>query len=137
MFESKITSSKTPCTNFYLGDLEDFIDSNLAYLLDMGPIYSGYVIQDKLKDKVIITIRFSVNGLSFNWDDVKDYMIPFIYRLNNQYKIEEIRCFYDVLHSYNQQELISVDDLINDNLDALPKLNDFILNRMEIIIKKK
>ncbi len=129
-FESKIT-------NDFLEELEDFIDANLVYLLDMGPMYSGYVIQDKLKDKVKITIRLSIQDLSFKWDDVKDYMIPFIYRLDNQYKIEEIKYFCSY---YNKSmgertylsDTTSKDQIINDELE----LKGVRLDRIEIIIKK-
>ena len=36
-FESKITQN-------YLEDLQDFINANLAYLLDMGPMYSWFFL---------------------------------------------------------------------------------------------
>lgn len=130
-FEGKITQN-------YLEDLQDFINANLAYLLDMGPMYSGYVIQDKFKSRIELTIRFSVDDLAFKWDDVKDYIIPFITRMDREYKIHEIKAFCSYYrYKIGRKELINVDDIIpkEDIINDRLELENYILNRMEIIIE--
>lgn len=103
-FESKISQN-------HLEDLEDFINANLAYLFDMGPIYSSYVMD---KNKIKIEIIFYAGDLTYMWNDVKDYIIPFITRLDKEYKIHEIKaiCSYYRYNRMSSHSILNKEDII-------------------------
>lgn len=62
-------------------DLKDFCETNLAYLLDEG---TKIEIID-FPDNALIEIKLPPT----TWEKVKDHMIPFLTRLQNNYQIIE------------------------------------------------
>jgi hypothetical protein len=76
-----------------LEELEDFCESNLAYLLDeLMTLYctrdkrvTYYIQSGELKGqkvtKQIASITLFSNSKSLYWNDIKDYIIPFLQRL--------------------------------------------------------
>ena len=70
-------------------ELEDFVESCLAYLLDEGfhvfiPRSSG---DDSVAIWLAISNQYSDNSTSFSWDQIKDYYIPLLKLLSNRYDI--------------------------------------------------
>lgn len=76
-------------------DLQDFCEMNLAYLLDnddfrLSVIWQGHGNMGSAKDCYNINLcKLDDDSASagFTWNEVKDYYIPFIHMLNNEYKI--------------------------------------------------
>ena len=75
-------------------DLRDFCETYLAYLLDgdfeLSVIWQGRGYMGPEKDCYNINLckldDYS-SAAGFTWNEVKDYYIPFIHMLNNEYKI--------------------------------------------------
>lgn len=72
-------------------EIQDFCETNLAYLLDDGDF--DVLVRDDVYGKkfngiqYMIHIRKSKLGERFKWIDVKEYIIPFLHVLNREYKI--------------------------------------------------
>lgn len=115
----------------FMEELKDFCESNLIYLIDDGftlefidttEYYRAYK-----KDFRGISVRLSKyssgrNNLIgdckqfsyFNWNDIKDYYIPFLVRVSNEYKIFD-KCLISL--EYGGAQLVSYDDLVKDRID--------------------
>lgn len=113
----------------FMEELKDFCESNLIYLIDDGFTleFVDTTESSHKKDFGGITVRISKyssgrNNLIgdykqfsyFNWDDIKDYYIPFLIRINNEYKIFD-KCLISL--EYGGAQLISYDDLLRDRID--------------------
>lgn len=81
-------------------DVQDFCESNLTYLLDEG---MKIIVDDSDLARSGITFRALSVTLSFHkmtarggmkWDNIKDYIIPFLIRLSSDYNIYSTR-YYD------------------------------------------
>ena len=79
-------------------ELQDYCETNLAYLMDEGfKIRIGQNIDKTTRNVTIqITKKDSVGTSDidiedFLWEDVKDQFIPFVLRLEKIYDIEKIR----------------------------------------------
>lgn len=103
-----------------LEELKDFCESNLAFLLDeeyiinyyrystnynytkngtiINPIYSIEIVNRNRNTKLIQTTLY--------WDDMKDYIIPFLERLSNNYTLHS---FEDRGPSWTNQSVINND----------------------------
>ena len=69
-------------------ELKDFCEINLAYLLDHG--IELEVVENPGGFKSFILIKINKFTLFFSeWDNLKDYIIPFITRLNNEYLVQK------------------------------------------------
>ena len=76
-------------------DLRDFCEMNLAYLLDnddfrLSVIWQGHGNMGRAEDCYNINLcklDDSSASAGFTWNEVKDYYIPFLHMLNNEYKI--------------------------------------------------
>ena len=70
-------------------ELEDFVESCLAYLLDEG--FNVFIPRSSGDDSVAIWLaisnQYSTNSTSFTWDQIKDYYIPLLKLLSNRYDI--------------------------------------------------
>ena len=83
-------------TSEMVGELRDFCRNRLAYLMDEGfvvqvnPTFNG--------TKCDISIFKSDHRSSTSWLLIKDYIIPFLYMLNREYKI--IGSDYDETHNF-------------------------------------
>jgi hypothetical protein len=79
--------------------LKDFVQDHLVYLIDDGFVcnvfkaafHSGCI-------KILIKLADLVNGehdIDFTWRQIEDKFVPFIYMLNRDYTISEIKFFYE------------------------------------------
>ena len=77
-------------------ELTDFCEMNLAYLLDNGDFRIDIEYFDDLIGQYLIVIRLvKMVELSpgermttmYQWQEVKDYIVPFIVQLNKNYKL--------------------------------------------------
>ena len=78
-------------------ELVDFCEMNLAYLLDNGDFRIDIEYFDDLIGQYIIVIKLvKLVGLSpgermtYQWQEVKDYVVPFIVQLNKSYKLNTL-----------------------------------------------
>jgi hypothetical protein len=94
-------------------ELQDYCETNLAYLMDEGfKVRVGQNISAHLVDNSGSQMKFNTNPSyhnvsiqiikknslttddereDFEWNDVKDHVIPFILRLERKYDIEKFR----------------------------------------------
>jgi hypothetical protein len=88
IFESKVGIDKD--------ELTDFCEMNLAYLLDDGDFRIDIEYFDDLIGQYLIVVRLvKMVELSpgermttmYQWQEVKDYIVPFIIQLNKNYKL--------------------------------------------------
>ena len=113
----------------FMEELKDFCESNLIYLIDDGFTleFVDTTESSHKKDFGGITVRISKyssgrNDLIgdykqfsyFNWNDIKDYYIPFLIRISNEYKIFD-KCLISL--EYGGAQLISYNDLLRDRID--------------------
>lgn len=85
----------------FLDELEEFCQESLVFLTDLGPrlsidsSYGRYVLPRKIDDEIEAKISLTFMDLDrrwvFNWIDIKDYIIPFMMRLNKNYSIKEVK----------------------------------------------
>ena len=71
-------------------ELEDFVESCLAYLLDEG--FHVFIPRGVSEDGttaiwLAISHQYAANAASFTWDQIKDYYIPLLKLLSNRYDI--------------------------------------------------
>lgn len=117
-----------------IDELKDFCESNLIYLIDEG--FTIEVIDNTdssfKKEFAGVTIRLSkydrtTNSLlgtykynkDFNWNDIKDYYIPFLIRLSKEYKTFD-KCLINL--DYGGAQLINYDSLMKGKFDFLIEL---------------
>lgn len=89
----------------YIDEVKDLADSSLVYLLDEGfklEYYPG-VGQE-------LSIKFVAKQGGVKWGDIKDYFIPFLERLMNDYILQEFALvqFNDVTIKYSNSNSISM-----------------------------
>ena len=101
-------------------ELQDYCETNLAYLMDEGfKIRIGQNIDKTIRNVTIqITKKDSadtsdIDREDFLWEDVKDQFIPFVLRLEKIYDIEKIRFL-------GQDNFRYIKDNFEEELDALP-----------------
>jgi hypothetical protein len=109
-------------------ELMDFCQTNLAYLLDEGFEISIDERFCKLKDGFYMisveepnTSRYNEKA-TFNWSEIKDSFIPFMFLLNKSYKLRDLgnqaigKC---VMISYNEfEEIYSLDQILSDKVNS-------------------
>lgn len=105
----------------YIDEIKDLADSSLVYLLDDGfklEYYPG-VGQE-------IAIKLVAKEGGVKWDDIKDYFIPFLERLQNDYIVQErtLVQFDDVTIKYGNSSSDSINlaltTLIRDYSETNP-----------------
>ena len=88
IFESKVGIDKD--------ELTDFCEMNLAYLLDNGDFridieyFDDLIGQDLVVIKLVKMVEFDTDvrvTTMYQWQEVKDYIVPFIVQLNKNYKL--------------------------------------------------
>lgn len=101
-------------------ELQDYCETNLAYLMDEGfKIRIGQNIDKTIRNVTIqITKKDSadtsdIDREDFLWEDVKDQFIPFVLRLEKIYDIEKIRFL-------GQDNFRYIKDNFEEELDTLP-----------------
>jgi len=77
-----------------LNELQDFCETNLAYLMDDGAEIE--VVEDKRGNVKIRIILAKEASNRVHWDQIKDQMIPFLIRLTNKYELSK-EAFCDVV----------------------------------------
>lgn len=121
----------------FLDDLEEFCKESLSFLTDLGPrldIDSSYgrnilprQIDDEIEAKVKILFMDLDRRWTFNWIDIKDYIIPFMSRLDKNYQIKLIEVcgkYSEFNHERNAyfgvdftRNFDDVNDIVNDKLE--------------------
>jgi len=103
----------------YIDEIKDLADSSLVYLLDDGfklEYYPG-VGQE-------IAIKFVAKEGGVKWGDIKDYFIPFLERLQNDYIVQErtLVQFNDVTIKYSSSDSmnVAITTLIRDYSEVNP-----------------
>jgi hypothetical protein len=72
-------------------ELQDFCETNLAYLLDDGEF--DVLVRDDVYGKKFNGIQYMIHikksklGERFKWIDVKEHIIPLLHVLNREYRI--------------------------------------------------
>ena len=74
-------------------NLQDFCDTYLAYLKDEG--FNIYINPMGNRTEITIYLRdFRYGGNPFEWDNVKDHIIPFLEMLRKNYNTNDEVIFY-------------------------------------------
>ncbi len=111
-------------------DVQDFCESNLTYLLDEGMKVSihRYVVSQRLS--VVLSFgKGNRNTGGMRWDDIKDYIIPFLIRLKKEYQVlpyqekndDELQFKVEITSSRIDYITCKIDDVIKSNIDFLFK----------------
>lgn len=125
----------------FLDELEEFCQESLVFLTDLGPrlsIDSSYgrnilprKIDDEIEAKVSLVFMDLNRRWTFDWIDIKDYIIPFMMRLDKSYKIKSIEINgKESIFNQERNRYYGVDFTINaDNADRVikDKLDDNLL----------
>lgn len=106
-------------------NLQDFCDTYLAYLKDEE--FNVYINPMGNRTEISIFIRdFRYGGNPFEWDNVKDHIIPFLEILRRNYNTNDEVLFYTknktnrVLATSKQ----NIQSIIDDNLiDPTPSID--------------
>ena len=129
-------------------DLKDFCETSLVYLLD-----EGFEIDCEESRFGIIDIFLSLNK-QFDWNDIKDYFIPFIQLLSRRYVLEEFStysadttssiitqnencyvCFQCQGNGWTEYlEYTTLDQVINDNLPK--RIHNISVIKVQVKSKK-
>ena len=109
-------------------ELKDFCETSLAYLLDDG--YNVSVsMRDQVKypDKQHIIVSLGLDGCgqfeTFDWNDIKDYYIPFLQMLVRRYEL--LSYLDDNYVCFNTEmgfRYLSLDQAINDRVGPYCRL---------------
>jgi hypothetical protein len=92
--ESKWSKSRPRFSNLskWIEDLQDFCDTNLAYLLDQGLIVK---LSPQSQYVMITLVMDQDHGFDyFKWEHFKDSIIPWLTRLNQTYDISNKVNYY-------------------------------------------
>ena len=104
-------------------ELKDFCETSLAYLLD-----DGYQVSVSMRDKVkypekqhtivSLGLKGNMGYRLFDWNDIKDYYIPFLQMLVRRYEL--VSYFTDNDYVCFNTEMgfryLSLDQVINDRV---------------------
>lgn len=99
-------------------NIQNYCDSYLAFLKDENFIietknYRYYGLYD-----IVIEISKSCNNVKdgfFRWNYIKDYLIPFIQILNDEYKLTNI----SITDNKYTEKTLTIDDVLNDTVKGL------------------
>ena len=114
-------------------ELKDFCETSLAYLLDDGyqvsvsvrdkvkyPFTNQYVTICKEKQHTIVSLglKGKMGYRLFDWNDVKDYYIPFIQMLQRRYELQSFLgdAGYVCFNTEMEFRYLSLDQVINDRV---------------------
>jgi hypothetical protein len=99
-------------------EIKDYCEMNLAYLIDEGFFidvheHSGGYYNISLR-KNLTTNQHGVHTSYFKWSDIKDHYIPFILRIQKNYKLSSDWINFTSSNSMDlKSELISTLDDVN------------------------
>ena len=108
-------------------DLQDFCETSLAYLLDDGYNVS-LSVRDQVKypgvNHIVVSLGLpnenydAIGYQKFNWNDVKDYYIPFLQMLQRRYELlpylDDTAHIYVCFNTTSGLRYLSLDQVIND-----------------------
>jgi hypothetical protein len=119
LFESWLSPSKEK--EQHRIELLNFSEQNLAYLIDKGIRVSCYNSSFDEKETVSIYIdKIISDKKKYHWSDIKDDIIPFVYLLNEKYKVDNVSIRY-----YNHKDTKhNIKDIINDTVEISD--NDYV-----------
>lgn len=108
-----------------LDDVQEFCNLNLSYLLDDD----FKIITNNVEHQEYNDIHINISKLDdskFTWNDVKDYIIPFIEIIDNKYHLENNIVFIDI-----EYDIIihTIDEVLNDDV-----LNETFLSKISMSI---
>jgi hypothetical protein len=111
-----------------VSELQEFCNSNLAYLIDDGfqvnCDYNNFTSKDEIyiKFNKVATTSSNIDSeifksILFNWDDVKDDYIPFYEVLSNKYDIIEefLLCGFILVRKITNEDIL--EDKVNEKID--------------------
>jgi hypothetical protein len=120
-------------------DLADFVEDHLAYLIDDG--FSVKTTDSHLYGSGYTKIRIELEELlnsehdkDFNWDQIEDKFVPFIYMLNRDYSISEIKFFYEGSRSVKFDNDKDIKELLSGVVDKYLTRGSFYL--ITIMVKE-
>lgn len=113
-------------------DLKDYCETHLAYLMDEGlEVKIDYYEGDLSVDLYL----YQSNGHGRPWSEIKDQIMPFLYRFNNVYEIDFLEGGSDKFivvqveqGNYSEELYLSYDELEN-----LP--NEKIIEKIVFFLK--
>ena len=123
-------------------ELKSYCDNYLAYLYDDGYVVT-LVKYDKIYGSDGFYFRMSVRrdrdfyktkeSEEFYWNDVKDQFIPFLYQLNKDYKLDDIKDSDAQIRFWNYDHQSYTDYMYEEIL------NDEVINKkiVEIVFHVK
>ena len=104
-----------------IDEIKDLAESSLVYLLDEGFKLEYYPGVDQE-----LSIKFVAKQGGVKWGDIKDYFIPFLERLKNDYIVQEntLIQFNDVTIKYGKSSSdsmnVAITALIRDYSEVNP-----------------
>jgi len=124
----KVVESRKSTTD----ELKEFSEDCLVYLLDDGFEITTYTMAHNDKSAVIwidkpgtpVGWNMKKTRIGFEWDEVKDYVIPFVQMLAKKYRLDKFDTVgsvqYPVRFNYGSDspdlEDFTYDQIVNDNL---------------------
>jgi hypothetical protein len=121
-----------------IDELKDFCESNLIYLIDEGFMIEFIDDQDSELYKMAASFKKKLARMSirlnkydkkyFNWNDIKDYYIPFLIRLSKEYKTYD-KCL--IIFHYGGTQLISYDELMKGKFNLNKELKSISIKVYE------
>jgi len=129
----------------YLEQLKDFCESNLVYLLDEGfqlKYYTQVMHFPEIRTikhdgdagvnvKIMCPNYYKSNLPNTHWSEIKDYIIPFLQRLCNEYQLYTY--YEEKKFDYEKNEMI----VKEDKYVALQEENNFKYYTLEDLIEDK
>jgi hypothetical protein len=120
-----------------MDEVQDFCETRLAYLLDEGfsvnvsSTEGRHILPKKFDPNRVVTINLhlsAINRVRTNkrWFDVRDYLIPFISLLNNNYDIKHISLKVAPDNNVDDRELQRDGTLLINDVDTI--LDDMVKN---------
>lgn len=119
-------------------ELKDFVQDHLAYLIDDG--FVGNVFKAAFHPgsiKILIKLDDLVNGehdIDFTWRQIEDKFVPFIYMLNRDYTISEIKFFYEESRSIKFDTDKDIKEILSGTADKY--LTGGIFYQITIMVKE-
>ena len=114
------------------GDLLEFTQDHLAYLMDDGFEIStteGSNNYAGLCTKILIVKRSG-----FTWEEIVDRFSPFIYMLNKDYRILEIVFYQNGGRQYQYDTKKDIEELLSGDVDQY--LTNKFYTMIRIIVRK-
>ena len=121
------------------GDLKEFCELNLAYLMD-----DDYKVMITRRDSLPIDNMYHKKGLiihfykwesdeeNFKWDEIENHFIPFLQRLSKEYTLVECQIDYRIKFGRGVTKyIVPIEDLLNG---ILPK---GLIDRILVIVEEE